>query len=185
MPDLALTRSCRFADFPGCRSVADWQQAIVHAAYDRWLSAPQRFVGTAHALCINWGGCAFEAPGDPIYRLGPDIGTRRGDRLSAIFALSVLDRVDMPMRFLKQQVERLLPGGLLVCTFACWDVEGPDCAIGKEIRRRIYNPDSWLLLVDNVRKLSLRTFGGIDWTYHGHTLGDHTLATLVLTKGTV
>jgi hypothetical protein len=30
--------------------------------------------------------------------------------------------------------------------------------------------------------MDLLPFGGLDWSYHGHTLDDHTLASLVLTR---
>ena len=37
-------------------------------------------------------------------------------------------------------------------------------------------------LVTDARKIGFQAFGGIDWTYHGHKLGDHSLASLVLTR---
>jgi hypothetical protein len=37
--------------------------------------------------------------------------------------------------------------------------------------------------VREARRLGFRPFGGSDWTYRGHTLGnDHSLASLVLTR---
>lgn len=174
-----LTRTCRFADFPDCRSVAEWQQAIAMESYVRWGGTL-----AGHRLVINWSGCAFTAETTPVItRVGADTHIRQDDTLAAVFALSVLDRIDAPLRFLRQQSERLLPGGLLLCTFAYWNASGPDVAIGHEVRQRIYDRHAWLKLIEEGRKLGLKTFGEIDWAYHGHTLGDHTLAAWVLTKG--
>jgi hypothetical protein len=186
VPMMALTRTCDLADFPDGHTVADWQQALAQEAYGR---LPDPVAGTI--LCINWGGCAFTAPGaDPVYRLKhTGGGPRATDTLAAVFALSVLDRLNTeggrggPLGFLHTHALRVLPGGLFFCTFAYWDAEGPDCATGHERRRRIYDRHSWLKLVSEVKAYGLRPLGEVDWTYHGHTLGDHTLASLVLTKG--
>lgn len=183
---LALTRTCQLEDFPHCRSVADWQQQMAEAAYLRWSEDQP----DAPILCVNWSHCVFHAPGP----LGRQREHQYGDLprlpyldpatpISAVFALSVLDRIEAPIAFLRRQAENLLAGGLIFATFAYWDASGPDCAIGHEIRQRIYEQNTLTLLIGNLRKLNLHTYGGIDWRYHGHTLADHTLATLVLTKG--
>jgi hypothetical protein len=162
---------------------------MADAAYARWSTdMPDT---DAPILCVNWSHCAFCAPG-PLVRqqyhqwgdlprlpyLDPSV------RIGAVFALSVLDRIEAPIAFLRRQLEGLLGGGLIFATFAYWDASGPDCAIGHEIRQRIYEQNSLTLLIGNLRRLDLHVYGGIDWRYHGHTLADHTLATLVLTKGT-
>jgi hypothetical protein len=178
---VALTRSCRLEDFPDCHSVAEWQQAMVDATVDRWQPQTSAF---GQVLCVNWSGCPFIAPGaGPIYRTDALGVLRPTDQLAVMIGLSVLDRIDAPMRFLNQHGQRLLPGGLFILTFALWNSEGEDCAIGHEVRRRIYNRASWLKLLGEAKRLDLRVWGEIDWTYHGHTLGDHTLAITVLQKG--
>lgn len=176
-----LTRTASLADFADCDSMAVWQQCLAVDAYQRWKGQrePRGLV-----LCFNWGAAHFRSPGvDPIYRSHGDPIPREDDPLSAVFALSVLDRVDMPIRFLRAHADRLLPGGLLVCTFAAWDADGEDCAIGYELRKRIYDRDSWRKLLHEAKRLKLTPFGGVDLHYRGDTLGDHTLATLVVTKG--
>jgi hypothetical protein len=195
---VALTRTCRLEDFPGCRSVADWQQQIAEAAYARWRDAPHVETATeigwrlidAPILCVNWSHCAFRAPGPPSLQHHHQWGDLPRPpycdpslALGAVFALSVLDRIEAPIAFLRRQAHSLRAGGLICCTFAYWDASGPDCAIGHEIRQRIYDANALNLLVGNLRKLDLHVYGGIDGHYHGHTLADHTLATLVLTKG--
>lgn len=180
----ALTRACAPADLATSGSVACWQQQLVLEAYEAWIyRGPSLLVQPEPVACYNWGAASFRAPGpDPTYFAyhDPEVAIAP---CSAIFALSVLDRVDAPLRFLRGQAERLLPGGLLVCTFAAWDACGPDCAIGHELRARIYDRHSWRKLLREARTLfQLEPFGGVDLRYRGHTLGDHTLATLVATK---
>ena len=183
MSPLPLTRTASLADFPGCPSAALWQQVHAMDAYYRWIGGPYlRPPGTV--VCYNWGAATFHAPGvDPIYRTHGE-SENSSVPLSAIFALSVLDRVDAPLRFLRHKAERLTAGGLIVCTFATWDATGPDCAVGHELRHRIYDRASWRKLLHDVRLLGLEPFGGVDLRYHGDVLGDHTLGTLVAVKET-
>lgn len=179
---LPLNRTAALTDFSDCDSVAVWQQAHAIDAYQRWLGTRDN---RGLVLCFNWGAAHFRAPGhDPIYRSHGDPIPREDDPLAAVFALSVLDRVDMPIRFLRAHAARLSPGGLLLCTFAAWNADGDDWAVGHELRQRIYDRDSWRKLLREAKSLGLQPFGGIDLHYRGDTLGDHTLATLVVTKGT-
>ena len=181
MATLPLTRTASLIDYTDCDSMAVWQQCLAVDAYQRWLGdahAPT----TSEVLCLNWGAARFRAPGGaPRYRSfsDPELSL---DVLSAIFALSVLDRVAAPLRFLRHQANRLMVGGLIVCTFAAWDATGEDCAVGHELRHRIYDRASWRKLVVEIKLIGLQPFGGVDLRYHGHTLGDHTLATLVAIK---
>lgn len=180
-PLLPLNRTASLADFSDCDSIAVWQQCLGVDAYQRWLGSRE---SPGLVLCFNWGASHFRAPGhDPIYRSHGDPIPREDDPIAAVFALSVLDRIDAPMRFLRSHADRLLPGGLLVCTFSAWDADGTDVALGYQLRKRIYDRDSWRKLLHEAKSLGLQTFGGVDLHYHGHTLGDHTLATLVVTKG--
>lgn len=176
---LPLTRTARLADFPGCVSAADWQQRHAERAYERWLALDPHPLGPV--TCYNWGAATFRAPGDdPIYHGGGDLN---GDgELSAIFALSVLDRVDSPMKFLRTVSRRLQYGGLLVATFAAWDATGPDCALGCELRKRIFDRELWYKLLGDVRTCGLQPFGGVDLRYRGDLLGDHTLGALTVIK---
>lgn len=180
-PPLPLTRTAALADFRGCDSVAMWQQCLAVEAWQRWASGPDRTLAS-EVICYNWGAAHFRAPGPaPIYYGYGDSGIDV-EPLTAIFALSVLDRVPAPLRFLRQHADRLLPGGLLVCTFAAWDITGEDCARGHELRHRMYDHSSWRKLLHETRILGLASFGGVDLRYHGDTLGDHTLASLVAVK---
>lgn len=180
-PPLALTRTANLTDFPSCVSVAQWQQQHAIDAYHRWQD---RFWVEGGTLCLNWGAATFRAFGDdPIYRSRHDpIDAFDPGTLAIIYNLSVLDRIDGPCRFLRQQATALHPGGLIVCTFGAWDATGLDCAIGHELRARLYDRDSWGELIQWVKRAGLCPFGGVDLRYQGHTLGDHTLATLVLIK---
>jgi SAM-dependent methyltransferase len=173
----AFTRTCAVTDFVGCQSVADWQQQIAIAAYARW-HAIQPLAPRAPALVVNWSGCVFRGPGRVIdtadaYPIDLPV-------LSAVFGLSVLDRIDAPQHFLRQAAARLIPGGLIVCTYAYWDASGPDVAVGHEVRRRIYDRRAIERLIDDLRRVGLTVFGRIDWRYRGDALGDHTLASLAL-----
>ena len=179
MPDgLPLTRTASLTDFDPCLSVAAWQQAHARDAFRRW-----GWDGIGQTLCLNWGAAWFEAPGGlPIYLdYQADLPATP---VAAVFALSVLDRIEQPLRFLRKIDRLLLPGGLLVCTVAAWDVCGPDLALGHEVRRRIYNRDALAKLIyDCSHQVGLKTFGGVDLRYHGDTLGDHTLAAVTVMKG--
>ncbi len=181
MDDKPLTRSAALTDYTACASVADWQQTLVTDAHMRWSDNGGRSEGLT--ICFNWGAARFRGPAaDTIYRSHGDPVPRVNDPLACVYALSVLDRIDAPLRFLRAYAEQLLPDGLLVCTFALWDADGQDCAMGAELRQRIYNRDSWKKLAIEARRLGLEPFGGVDMHYRGHTLGDHTLGTLVLTR---
>jgi len=179
MPDLPLTRTASLDDYPGCLSVALWQQAHATDAVARWGVG-----GHDPILCLNWGAAWFVSPRHEhtIYReYQADLPE---GAFSAIFALSVLDRIEQPLRYLRKIERRLLPSGLLVCTVAAWDVCGPDLALGHEVRRRIYNRDALARLIyDCSHHLGLKPFGGVDLRYHGDTLGDHTLAAVTVMKG--
>jgi hypothetical protein len=178
MDRLPLTRTACLTDYPDCISVGQWQQQLAIDAYQRWGGDPTE----PPALCLNWGAASFRAPGpDPVYIGYHDALPEQGP-YSSLFALSVLDRVQEPIRFLHQQIGRLLPGSLVVCTFAIWDALGDDSALGCEMRHRIYDWHSWQRLVRRLTQLGLQPFGGVDFRYHGDTLGDHTLASMTLMK---
>lgn len=184
-----LSRTARLLDFPDCHSVACWQQQHAQEAYAAWVAwgDAQGAGGAAPGtvVCYNWGAATFQAPHtpghEPRYHAYGDVDLSH-DLLAAVFCLSVLDRLEAPLRFLRQMATRLTPGGLLVCTFAAWDATGPDCAVGHELRQRIYNRESWRKLLHDVRGLGLTPFGGVELRYHGDALGDHTLATLVVIR---
>jgi|SRR5262245_24893166 len=183
MTPLALSRTCNLADFPGCLTVAAWQQALADHAWRVWQS--EHHIRTREqSLCVNYSPTPFVAPGaEAIYRYRGDSEDGITRAVPAVWALSVLDHIDAPMRFLLRAGKILRPGGLLFLTFAAWDAEGPDCAEGHTERLRIYDVQSWQKLVRETRRSGFVTFGGMDWTYHGNRLGsDHTLASLVLTK---
>jgi hypothetical protein len=181
---LPLTRTARLADFPGCCSPAEWQQRHALDAYDHWEVHRHHRDCLGPVLCYNWGAASFCAPGeDPIYRGygDPDVPIY-GLPLAVVIALSVLDRVDAPLRFLHGVTSQLQPGGLVVCTFAAWDASGEDCAVGHELRHRIYDRDACYKLLADIRKIDLQPFGGVDLRYRGDVLGDHTLVALTMIK---
>ena len=186
---LALSRTCSLVDFPGCASVAVWQQMLAETAWAMW-QAEHHVRTREQTRCLNYHGIPFTAPGPgaeyeyPKLSGGELFYLRTVDRaLAAVWALGVLDRIDAPVTFLQRAHRVLRPQGLLFLTFAFWDCEGEDLAEGHEHRARIYDATSWLKLIREARKVGLAPFGGHDWNYHGHMLGpDHSLASLVLVR---
>lgn len=177
-----LSRTCDLADFPGCLTVAGWQQALADLSWARWQQE-QHIRSREQSLCLNFTEIPFLAPGpEAIYRYRGDAEDGIARAVPAVWALCVLEHIDAPVRFLLRAAKILRPGGLLFLTFACWDSEGPDCAEGHADRMRIYDVHTVLKLVGEARRAGFQTFGGVDWGYHGHTLGDHSLASLVLTR---
>ena len=185
---LALSRTCRLADFSSCPSPACWQQHLVNDAYQRWWPIPDSDLHAVHYL-LNLSGVRFVPTPEVAFALhtfntvAAFLREDPPEALASVVALMVLDRIEAPLSFLKHVARDLLPGGLLVATVAYWDAEGTDIATGHEVRLRIYNRASWQKLLSMAEQCGLRPFGGIDWTYKGHALGDHTLASVVLTKG--
>jgi hypothetical protein len=185
---IALTRAATFDDFGGCPSVHAWQQGHAIQAYSHWRSAKvlRSLKDAGRAVVYNWGAAAFQGPWSILPTTYYDRGdqpTALGDATAAaIYACSVLDRIDEPRRFLRQAHAALVPGGLFVATFAIWDATGPDVAIGASLRRRIYDRLAWQKLIVEVRGLGYQTFGGVDLRYRGDTLDDHSLGSLVLIK---
>lgn len=189
MTSLALSRTCQLADFPGCETVARWQELLAEAAWAQWQAEHHARVREG-SRCVNYSGIPFLAPGPEAYyeytpatNGGPPFLQPIDRQLAAIYALRVLDRIEEPVRFVSRAAQVLRPHGLLFLTFAFWNAEGPDEAEGHEHRTRIYDVHSWERLIRDARKSGFAPFGGIDWTYHGNKLGrDYTLASLVLTR---
>ena len=181
-----LTRTCLLTDYQGCTTPAVWQQRFVDEVYQRWWPEPEADLHAEHLL-LNMSGCYFAAlpeiaPLQTFERLYTFLNYPVGV-VASIIGLMVVDRIDAPLAFMKHCAHLLRPGGLLVLTLAYWDSEGEDLATGHEVRLRIYNRISWRRLAAESERYDLHLFGGCDWGYHGHALGDHTLASLVLTKG--
>lgn len=182
---LPLTRAANLCDF-ACATVGQWQQAHAQTAVDRWaasLDGPQ----TGRVTVINYGSSPFLIPAavtpDQIDAYDYTTPVIFVDAAHAIlFAFSVFDRTPEPRRLLRQFHTALVPGGLLVATFALWNAHGPDVAIGHTLRSRIYDRASWKHLIADARDLGFATFGGIDLRYPGDTYHDHSLGTLVVTK---
>lgn len=193
MTTLALSRTCNLVDFPGCETVARWQELLAEVAWAQWQAEHHARVREG-ARCVNYSGIPFLAPGpEAVYEYEsphshngagpPPVLTQVDRQLAAIYALRVLDRIEAPGRFLTRAAQVLRPHGLLYLTFAFWNAEGEDLAEGHEHRRRIYDVHSWERLIRDGRKAGFAPFGGVDWSYHGHKLGrDYTLASLVLTR---
>ena len=163
----------------GLPSPSVWQQAWATTVWGTYGAPP---AGTA--LCLNWGGATFQSPVPQTQYLTmlPWLSPLAASPVTVIWALSVLDRIDSPLRFVRQATALLADDGLLSCTFAIWDADGEDCALGHELRRRIFNRYSWEGLVKDVRPFGLRVYGGVDWGYHGAACGDHSLGTVVWRK---
>jgi len=178
---LALSRTCDLHDFPGCLTVAEWQQQLADIAWALWLS--EHHIRTRdQALVVNWSGCPFIAPGpEAIYTYDgqPDEIPRA---VPAVYGLAVLDHADAPVRFLTRAATILRAHGMLYLTFTFWDSDGEDTALGHQQRARIYSATSYRKLLVDARRCGFQPFGGMDWDYHGDTLDDHTLASLVLTR---
>lgn len=187
---LPLSKTCNLIDFGSCLTVAEWQQLLADEAWRRWEAAFHMRTRTP-SLCVNWSGCNFIAPGaEAIYRYRgqpSENGVGQAGQalpvqgLPAVYGLSVLDHSEAPVRFVTHAARLLRPHGLLFLTFAFWDAEGDDCAAGHADRQRIYDLRSWKKLVYEAKRIGFSTFGGMNWTYHGNKLDDHSLASLVLT----
>lgn len=189
-PPFALSRTCSLhRDFPACTTVAAWQQQLANLAWRRWEEA-EHIRTREGVICVNYDPrLPFVAPGPSaryLYPGQPQNGIT--DTAPAVYGLRVLDHIDAPVRFLTRAGRILRPHGLLFLTFACWNAQGEDIASGHDQRRRIYDAASLTKLVAEARRAGFQIFGGMDWTYHGHTMGnsrqtnDHSLASLVLTK---
>jgi hypothetical protein len=184
MSTLALSRTCDLRDFPACLTVASWQQCLAALAWDRWTEAQHRRTREG-SIVVNYSGVAFEAPGPTAtywYRAEERQPINGPAPAPALYALCVLDRIEAPVAFLTQTAHLLQPQGLLFLTFAFWDAEGPDTAMGHEERTRIYSAHSYQRLIRDARHAGFEPFGGTDWRYHGDCLDDHSLASLVFTK---
>jgi SAM-dependent methyltransferase len=176
-----LSRTCDLTDFPNLKTVSDWQQALAERAWTEWQQG--NHVRTREqSLCVNWLKVPFIAPGPKAIYEYPPTPTKVLRIVPAVWGLRVLDHTDAPLRFLTRAAQLLRPGGLLFLTFAFWDAEGEDVAEGNGERTRIYDATSLMKLVNEARRIGFQAFGGIDWTYHGDKLGDHSLASLVLTR---
>lgn len=172
----AFSRSCSFLDFGGCHSAAEWQERLALASYAHW--AEQAPHGTL--VVVNWSQSPFRSLPGALHLAVPP---KRLEPLAGLVLLGVLDRLAAPVQTLKHLLPQLLPGGLLFATVAYWDADGKDCAEGHEERKRIYNREGLRRLIqEDLRKVGMQTLGPIDWTYHGHVLGDHTLHSVVLVK---
>ena len=184
MAALALSRTCNLRDFPGCLTVAAWQQRLAEAAWNEWIHMHHLRTRDG-GLVVNYSEVAFVAPGPTATYWAPGELQRvdgQQDQVPAVYGLCVLDRIEAPVRFLTQAAEILQPQGLLFLTFAYWAAEGRDTAIGADERRRIYSAHSYQRLIRDARRIGFENFGGTDWTYHGDFLDDHSLASLVFTK---
>jgi hypothetical protein len=185
---LALSRTCALQDFPGCLSVATWQQCLADEAWAQWTAAEH--LRTRHGgLVVNYSGVDFRAPGPTAsaWHYAETPAARNGDGagegpVPAVYGLCVLDRIAAPVAFLTQAGALLGPHGLLFLTFAYWDAEGEDTAAGHDERRRIYSAHSVVRLIREARRLGFENFGGTEWTYHGNLLEDHSLASLVMVR---
>ena len=181
----ALSRTCDLRDFPSCDSAAMWQQCLAVEAWARWITMQHLRTRTG-SLVFNYNGGPFEAPGPTaVYRYRGQVYASDDEPqppVPAVFGLGVVDHIAAPVSFLTRAAGLLGPQGLLVLTFAYWDAEGPDTAKGHRQRCRIYSAHSYLRLIRDARRVGLTTWGGIDWTYHGNVLDDHSLASLVLLK---
>lgn len=179
----ALSRTCNLADFPDCLTVADWQQELAETAWGRWQEEQHLRIRTG-SLVVNYSDVGFIAPGPSAsyqYHDWPMNGIIHA--LPAVYGLSVLDHIGAPVKFLQRAAQLLRPHGLLFLTFAFWDAEGPDLAAGRESRTRIYSATTMNKLIVDTKKCGFQIFGGgVDWTYYGNKLGDHSLASLVLTR---
>jgi hypothetical protein len=181
MTALLLSRTCNLNDFPGCITVAAWQERLAHHAWTQWLDA-HHILTREQSIVDNYSGAPFAAPGpSALYRYpGSDNGVERA--VPAVFGLCVLDKVEAPVSYLQRAATILRPQGLLFLTFTFWDAEGEDVASGHELRQRIYSAHSWQRLIRDARRAGFKEFGGHDWYYYGNKLDDHSLASLVLTR---
>lgn len=132
-------------------------------------------------LLTQGTGCAVRVWDADITAI---LGLSTGAQLaSVVTCLSTIDRVPQLDDFLYYLSCLVAPGGLLVLTMPFWDRCGPDTAHGHEARQRIFCPKTYLQLRNTaVMRYHLAPFGGVDPTYHGAQVEDHSVASLVLEK---
>lgn len=211
MDPLPLTKSCDPADFDRLvpeLTVVDarftaaatqhpmrrWEYALALHAWNRWpRPSPGPHAGTAwYALDVGGAGSPFSLMlpptvrcevVDPALNCGIESALIAPGTQDAVFCISTLEHVEVPLPVLRAIHRALAPGGLCVLTVDFTDTEGPDEFHFHWMRKRIYTPTSRAKLYRKCRELGFRLFGGHDWSPHGNFVFDYTFASLVLIKG--
>lgn len=105
--------------------------------------------------------------------------------MDVLTCISVLEHLPQVRPFLRACTQLLKPGGLLFLTVDAWDCEGSDTAHFHWMRERIYHKESLQRLMEDLRLLGMKTFGGTDWHYPGNQLyGSYTFASVAMIKKT-
>lgn len=107
-------------------------------------------------------------------------GTALADIVTCV---SVVEHIADLRPFLYHLGCLVAPGGLLVLTMDYWNRCGPDLAVDHDQRARIFCPKTYrTYLLQELAPLQFSTFGGLDTTFHGNSVADYTIASLVLEK---
>src|SRR5262245_28054747 len=115
MVALALSRTCDLRDFPGCLTVAAWQQCLADHAWAQWTVAQLLRIRDG-SLVVNYSGVDFLAPGPTAtywHRVEERQAVNGNGQVPAVYGLCVLDRIAAPVAFLTQAAQILSPRGLL------------------------------------------------------------------------
>jgi hypothetical protein len=184
-----LADELRYVDHQGIAGqhpARRWEYALALHAIGRWVATGRTPIWVYNA----GGGSSFSAMLDdwlphPPLEVAPAFIERcvAGTPLAnVVLLLAALEHAVHPEQLLYGASTLLTPGGLLVLTMAFWNRCGEDTALYHERRQRIYCPKLVSALRQQAEALGLTPFGGVDPTWHGTQVHDHTLTSLVLQK---
>jgi len=175
-----------------------WEYALaLHAIWRHARGVWQRTQVLPASLIYDVGGAGTTFhhmltawTGGTVIVIDPAVGTvpveqwaTSGSMLAdVITCVSVIEHVPDDEAFLYAVSCLLAPGGLLVVTMDYWNKCGVDTAEHRDLRQRLYCPQTYQQLRGKAQALHLETFGGVDPRYHGPQVHDYTFASLVLRK---
>src|SRR5207247_6183194 len=103
-------------------------------------------------------------------------------QVDVVFAISVIEHIEIPRTFIRAIATALRPGGLAFLTMDGCDYDGEDVSHFHWMRKRIYSIGMWQKLAKFAATRGLRIWGGTDWRYHGNQVYDYSFLSLCLVK---